>query len=150
MFTDIDSIGNPNHSSIGVNSKIGKPMHLSVYNTDTLMMRETTMVPSKSWGGKGILGCKLSMGDEYAIPAPKSMTKKSGSTLKSLFGQAPLTRSKSNAITSPIGTHHTRAMAWKEKKKPNNEVELSALELNRGNNSYKPLARKIKGQSYSS
>jgi len=31
-------------------------------------MRDIIIVPSNSWGGKGILGCKLSMGDEFLIP----------------------------------------------------------------------------------
>ena len=64
IFEDIDSIG--------VHSKAGK-MHLAVYNTISQQIRNTVIVPSRSWGGSGVLGCKLSMGDEFTIPIPSSM-----------------------------------------------------------------------------
>jgi len=119
MFKDIDSIG--------INSKVGKPMHISVYNIHSQIMRETTIVPSKSWGGKGLLGCKLSMGDEYTIPVSKSMKQSKESTLKSLFGKASLSKSKS--------AYDVRRIAWKGKEESKDDVELSAIGLNRGENS---------------
>ena len=62
-------------------------MKVGVYNVLTQETRNVSIAPNTKWGGKGLLGCQLSMGDEYTIPVPKSMLppeeKKSG--LKGLF-----------------------------------------------------------------
>ena len=110
-------------------------MNLIVYNTDTERMRETSIVSSKSWGGKGILGCKLSMGDEFKIPVPEYMKEKKASSIKSLFGQPSISHSKSKEFKLFLGMHNIRGIAWKAPCE-DEEMELSALELrHQGNHS---------------
>lgn len=70
-------------------------MHLVVYNTLSTKTRETHIKPSKGWGGEGILGCKLSMGDEFSIPCPASMKgEKPKSKILSMFTNLKISKSK--------------------------------------------------------
>jgi hypothetical protein len=88
-------------------------MHLTVYNTLTTEVRETQIVPQEGWGGEGILGCKLSMGNIFTIPCPALMkNEKPVSKLRSMFGdfnifgasnQSPITHRNNSTQDIELG-----------------------------------------------
>lgn len=51
---------------------MGKPIVLRVYNSESDDIREVTIVPNKSWGGEGSLGCNMGYGLLHKIPTRKS------------------------------------------------------------------------------
>jgi len=51
---------------------MGKPIVLRVYNSESDDIREVTIVPNKSWGGEGSLGCNMGYGLLHKIPTKKS------------------------------------------------------------------------------
>mmetsp|Transcript_8873 Transcript_8873/g.7850 ORF Transcript_8873/g.7850 Transcript_8873/m.7850 type:complete len:201 (+) Transcript_8873:448-1050(+) len=86
-------------------------MHLAVYNIISEDIRNLHILPSRSWGGSGSLGCKLSMGDEFAIPVPDSIKKAFskpkteglfGSSLKSSKSQVNIRRKVSNLAQTQL------------------------------------------------
>ena len=42
-----------------LNANIDKPVKLLVYSSKTQSVREVTLVPSKNWGGQGVLGISI-------------------------------------------------------------------------------------------
>ncbi|POS87640.1 hypothetical protein EPUL_000260 [Erysiphe pulchra] len=55
-----------------VESHIGRPLRLYVYNNEFDVTREVTINPSRNWGGEGALGCVLGFGALHRLPAPLS------------------------------------------------------------------------------
>jgi len=44
------------------------PAQMYVFNSSTFQVREVTITPSKSWGGKGSLGCDVGIGYLHRLP----------------------------------------------------------------------------------
>ena len=42
-----------------LNANIDKPVKLLVYSSKTMSVREVTLVPSRNWGGQGVLGVSI-------------------------------------------------------------------------------------------
>lgn len=42
-----------------LNANIDKPVKLLVYSSKTMNLREVTLVPTKNWGGQGVLGVSI-------------------------------------------------------------------------------------------
>ncbi|RKF60543.1 Uncharacterized protein C1D4.02c [Erysiphe neolycopersici] len=55
-----------------VESHIGRPLRLYIYNNEFDVTREVTIHPSRDWGGEGALGCVLGFGALHRLPAPLS------------------------------------------------------------------------------
>ncbi|KAL8283703.1 hypothetical protein RQP46_005498 [Phenoliferia psychrophenolica] len=54
-----------------VESHVDKPLRLFVYNADYDVTREAILVPNRSWGGEGLLGCGVGYGLLHRIPRPQ-------------------------------------------------------------------------------
>ncbi|GAA6011171.1 hypothetical protein JCM10207_005524 [Rhodosporidiobolus poonsookiae] len=54
-----------------VESHVDKPLRLFVYNSDYDVTREAILVPNRSWGGEGLLGCGVGYGLLHRIPKPQ-------------------------------------------------------------------------------
>jgi len=50
---------------------VDKPLRLFVYNSDYDVTREAILVPNRSWGGEGLLGCGVGYGLLHRIPKPQ-------------------------------------------------------------------------------
>lgn len=50
---------------------VDKPLRLFVYNSDYDVLREVILVPNRSWGGDGLLGCGVGYGLLHRIPKPQ-------------------------------------------------------------------------------
>ncbi|KAI5481809.1 golgi reassembly stacking protein 2 [Pseudohyphozyma bogoriensis] len=50
---------------------VDKPLRLFVYNADYDVTREAILVPNRSWGGEGLLGCGVGYGLLHRIPKPQ-------------------------------------------------------------------------------
>lgn len=48
----------------------GRPVRILVYNCDSDIVRETTVIPDYSWGGEGCLGCNIASGVLHRIAPP--------------------------------------------------------------------------------
>ncbi|KAH8739827.1 hypothetical protein FG386_002046 [Cryptosporidium ryanae] len=46
----------------------GSQVSLSVYNSETELLREISITPDSSWGGRGLLGCDIAAGPMVDIP----------------------------------------------------------------------------------
>jgi hypothetical protein len=57
--SDLDSL---------IESRLGRPLHLYVYNADRDVCREIIIVPNHEWGGEGSLGCGVGYGYLHRIP----------------------------------------------------------------------------------
>ncbi|KPV73191.1 uncharacterized protein RHOBADRAFT_17459, partial [Rhodotorula graminis WP1] len=53
-----------------VEAHVDKPLRLFVYNSDYDVTREAILVPNRSWGGEGLLGCGVGYGLLHRIPKP--------------------------------------------------------------------------------
>lgn len=62
-----------------IESHEGKPLKLYVYNTDSDTCREVTIIPNRSWGGEGSLGCDIGFGYLHRIPYHLSKSAAAGS-----------------------------------------------------------------------
>ncbi|KWU45238.1 hypothetical protein RHOSPDRAFT_16673, partial [Rhodotorula sp. JG-1b] len=51
-----------------VEAHVDKPLRLFVYNSDYDVTREAILVPNRSWGGEGLLGCGVGYGLLHRIP----------------------------------------------------------------------------------
>ncbi|CAG8457672.1 10711_t:CDS:2 [Paraglomus brasilianum] len=60
--SDLDSL---------IESRLGRPLHLYVYNADRDVCREVIIVPNHEWGGEGSLGCGVGYGYLHRIPKVK-------------------------------------------------------------------------------
>ncbi|BGP58483.1 hypothetical protein JCM8202v2_006152 [Rhodotorula sphaerocarpa] len=47
------------------------PLRLFVYNSDYDVTREAILVPNRSWGGEGLLGCGVGYGLLHRVPKPQ-------------------------------------------------------------------------------
>ncbi|GAA6044353.1 hypothetical protein JCM8097_002784 [Rhodosporidiobolus ruineniae] len=54
-----------------VEAHVDKPLRLFVYNSDYDITREAILVPNRSWGGEGLLGCGVGYGLLHRIPKPQ-------------------------------------------------------------------------------
>ncbi|GAA5982783.1 hypothetical protein JCM10908_006786 [Rhodotorula pacifica] len=54
-----------------VEAHVDKPLRLFVYNSDYDVTREAILVPNRSWGGEGLLGCGVGYGLLHRIPKPQ-------------------------------------------------------------------------------
>ncbi|KDE07189.1 hypothetical protein MVLG_02589 [Microbotryum lychnidis-dioicae p1A1 Lamole] len=54
-----------------VEAHVDKPLRLFVYNADYDVTRETILIPNRSWGGEGLLGCGVGYGLLHRIPKPQ-------------------------------------------------------------------------------
>ncbi|BGP43876.1 hypothetical protein JCM10449v2_007933 [Rhodotorula kratochvilovae] len=54
-----------------VEAHVDKPLRLFVYNTDYDVTREAILVPNRTWGGEGLLGCGVGYGLLHRIPKPQ-------------------------------------------------------------------------------
>ncbi|GAA5845241.1 hypothetical protein JCM11251_003854 [Rhodosporidiobolus azoricus] len=54
-----------------VEAHVDKPLRLFVYNADYDVTREAILVPNRSWGGEGLLGCGVGYGLLHRIPKPQ-------------------------------------------------------------------------------
>ncbi|GAA5853954.1 hypothetical protein JCM8547_008168 [Rhodosporidiobolus lusitaniae] len=54
-----------------VEAHVDKPLRLFVYNSDYDVTREAILVPNRSWGGEGLLGCGVGYGLLHKIPRPQ-------------------------------------------------------------------------------
>jgi hypothetical protein len=119
------------YNLLGTNSKIGKPMHLSVYNTLSTEVRDTQIVPQEGWGGEGILGCRLSMGEGFTIPCPTFMrSEKPMSKLRSMFGDFNI-----------LGTPNVSTIA--HPKSSIQDIELGQIDPKADDNSKQPNSPSI-------
>lgn len=50
---------------------VDRPLRLFVYNADYDVTREAILVPNRSWGGEGLLGCGVGYGLLHRIPKPQ-------------------------------------------------------------------------------
>ena len=55
-----------------VEEYISRQLRLWVYNHEYAVTRLVTIMPSRSWGGEGALGCVLGFGALHRLPAPLS------------------------------------------------------------------------------
>ncbi len=55
---------------------VDKPLRLFVYNADYDVTREAILVPNRSWGGEGLLGCGVGYGLLHRIPKPQDRNTK--------------------------------------------------------------------------
>ena len=53
-----------------VEDYISRQLRLFVYNQEYGITRLVTIIPSRSWGGEGALGCVLGFGALHRLPAP--------------------------------------------------------------------------------
>ena len=51
---------------------IDHPVEVFVYSSETEAVRRTTVTPSYSWGGDGLLGCDIGSGFLHQIPTVSS------------------------------------------------------------------------------
>ncbi|GAA5910482.1 hypothetical protein JCM8208_007617 [Rhodotorula glutinis] len=58
-----------------VEAHVDKPLRLFVYNSDYDVTREAILVPNRSWGGEGLLGCGVGYGLLHRIPKPQDGTR---------------------------------------------------------------------------
>ncbi|TNY20090.1 GRASP55/65 PDZ-like domain-containing protein, partial [Rhodotorula diobovata] len=54
-----------------VEAHVDKPLRLFVWNADYDVTREAILVPNRSWGGEGLLGCGVGYGLLHRIPKPQ-------------------------------------------------------------------------------
>ncbi|GAA6056232.1 hypothetical protein JCM3770_002099 [Rhodotorula araucariae] len=54
-----------------VEAHVDKPLRLFVYNADYDVTREAILVPNRTWGGEGLLGCGVGYGLLHRIPKPQ-------------------------------------------------------------------------------
>ena len=59
-----------------VEAHVEKPLRLFVYNADYDVTREAILVPNRSWGGEGLLGCGVGYGLLHRIPKPQERNTK--------------------------------------------------------------------------
>lgn len=50
---------------------VDRPLRLFVYNADYDVTREAILVPNRSWGGEGLLGCGVGYGLLHRVPKPQ-------------------------------------------------------------------------------
>ena len=55
-----------------VEDYLSRTLRLYVYNHEYAVTRLVTIIPSRSWGGNGALGCVLGFGALHRLPAPLS------------------------------------------------------------------------------
>ncbi|KAJ8103199.1 GRASP55/65 PDZ-like domain-containing protein [Lipomyces tetrasporus] len=60
---------------------VGKELTLQVYNHDYNTVRLTTIVPNRSWGGEGLLGCGIGFGFLHRLPEWNSRIPIPGETI---------------------------------------------------------------------
>jgi hypothetical protein len=80
--------------------KIDQPLHIFVYNVLTRETRETFIIPTRAWGGQGILGCKLSFGEDFTIPLTPAQKKEvaESSGIGKFIGRFSISKSKSKLL----------------------------------------------------
>ncbi len=49
-------------------ANVDKPVELYVYNSETDEVRQTVLMPTKDWGGEGLLGACIGHGFLHALP----------------------------------------------------------------------------------
>ncbi|SCV74528.1 BQ2448_7557 [Microbotryum intermedium] len=87
-----------------VEAHVDKPLRLFVYNADYDVTRETILIPNRSWGGEGLLGCGVGYGLLHRIPKPQDRAR-GGSTTDAALGEGEMPTSHGMAgiglISSP-------------------------------------------------
>eukprot|EP01129_Flabellula_baltica_P009266 TRINITY_DN3757_c0_g1_i1.p1 TRINITY_DN3757_c0_g1~~TRINITY_DN3757_c0_g1_i1.p1 ORF type:complete len:262 (-),score=46.78 TRINITY_DN3757_c0_g1_i1:39-824(-) len=92
-----------------ISGRIDKPTPLYVFSTKSDLVRMVNITPSKTWGGKGSLGCDIGYGVIHRIPSVNTKT-----TMESTSENSVTKETKEEEEISVSGSSHTPNTPRKE------------------------------------